>query len=50
MIYARGQSADYDFLGGAGQTRLGLGDVPPYFKRAENNERGADAWHGSGGR
>ena len=21
----------------------------PYFKRAEHNERGADAWHGSGG-
>ena len=21
----------------------------PYFKRAEHNERGADAWHGTGG-
>ena len=49
MIYARGQSADYDFWAAQGNPGWGWSDVLPYFKRAENNERGANAWHGSGG-
>ena len=49
MIYARGQSADYDFWAAQGNPGWGWSDVLPYFKRAENNERGADAWHGSSG-
>ncbi len=49
MIYARGQSADYDFWAAQGNPGWGWSDVLPYFKRAENNERGADAWHGTGG-
>ena len=49
MIYARGQPQDYDHWAAQGNPGWGWSDVLPYFKRAENNERGADAWHGSGG-
>ena len=50
MIYIRGNRADYDEwrdeLGCAG---WGFDELLPYFKRAEDNERGADEWHGAGG-
>ena len=49
MIYLRGQRADYDGWAAAGNPGWGWSDVLPYFKRSEHNERGADAWHGSGG-
>jgi choline dehydrogenase-like flavoprotein len=49
MIYIRGQRADYDHWAAAGNAGWGHDDVLPYFKRAEHNERGADAWHGTGG-
>ncbi len=49
MIYARGNRADYDHWAAEGNSGWGFDDVLPYFKRAENNERGADALHGSGG-
>lgn len=49
MIYARGHASDYDHWAGLGNAGWGWGDVLPYFKRAENNERGADEWHGAGG-
>jgi choline dehydrogenase-like flavoprotein len=49
MIYARGHRADYDGWAAEGNTGWGWDDVLPYFKRAEHNERGADAFHGSGG-
>ncbi len=49
MIYLRGQRADYDGWAAAGNPGWGWDDVLPYFKRSEHNERGADAWHGSGG-
>lgn len=49
MIYARGHRADYDAWAAAGNPGWGWDDVLPYFKRAEHNERGADAWHGTGG-
>lgn len=49
MIYARGHASDYDHWAGQGNAGWGWSDVLPYFKRAENNERGADAWHGTGG-
>jgi len=48
MIYLRGTAEDYD--GWAAENRgWGWSDVLPYFKRAEHNERGTDAYHGSGG-
>ena len=49
MIYMRGQPADYDRWASEGNAGWSFADVLPYFKRAENNERGADALHGSGG-
>lgn len=49
MIYARGQHADYDHWAAQGNPGWAWADVLPYFKRAEHNERGANAWHGSGG-
>lgn len=49
MVYTRGQHADYDHWAAQGNAGWGWDDVKPYFLRAENNERGADAWHGQGG-
>lgn len=49
MIYARGHAADYDGWAAAGNPGWSFADVLPYFKRAEHNERGADALHGQGG-
>jgi choline dehydrogenase len=49
LIYIRGLASDYDYwrqLGNAGWSHQ---DVLPYFKRAEHQERGADAFHGQGG-
>ncbi len=49
MIYLRGQREDYDDWAGEGNAGWSWSEVLPYFKRAEHNERGADAWHGTGG-
>ena len=49
MIYMRGQREDYDGWAAAGNPGWAWDDVLPWFKHAEHNERGADAWHGSGG-
>jgi choline dehydrogenase-like flavoprotein len=49
MIYARGHAADYDHWASLGNAGWSYQDVLPYFKRAENNERGGDDFHGSGG-
>jgi choline dehydrogenase len=46
MIYMRGNRADYD---GWGLEGWRFDDLLPYFKRAEDNERGADEYHGVGG-
>ena len=49
MIYMRGQARDYDAWAAAGNPGWSFDEVLPYFKRAEHNERGADALHGQGG-
>jgi choline dehydrogenase-like flavoprotein len=49
MIYTRGQPQDYDGWSALGCKGWGWADVLPYFKRSEDNARGADAWHGVGG-
>lgn len=49
MIYARGHRADYDAWAAAGNAGWSWDEVLPYFKRAEHNERGGDAFHGTGG-
>ena len=49
MIYIRGQREDYDHWAAEGNAGWSFDEVLPYFKRAEDNARGADAFHGSGG-
>ena len=49
MIYLRGQAEDYDAWAAEGNPGWAWAEVLPYFKRAEHNERGADAFHGTGG-
>ncbi|PHQ66962.1 MAG: glucose-methanol-choline oxidoreductase, partial [Sneathiella sp.] len=49
MLYVRGHKSDYDDWAALGNPGWGFDDVLPYFKRAENNERGADDLHGTGG-
>ena len=46
MIYIRGAAADYDGWGIPGWTYR---DLLPYFLRAEDNARGASAYHATGG-
>jgi choline dehydrogenase len=46
LVYIRGQPEDFDAWGIPG---WGFGDLLPYFKKSEDQARGADAWHGSGG-
>ena len=49
MIYIRGNRADYDEWAAMGAEGWGYDDVLPYFKRSEDNERGEDLFHGTGG-
>ena len=49
LLYVRGQSQDYDHWRQLGNVGWGWEDVLPLFKRAENNERGADEFHGNDG-
>lgn len=49
MLYIRGQQQDYDGWAEMGCHGWSWADVFPYFKEAECNERGADAWHGDAG-
>jgi choline dehydrogenase len=46
MIYIRGNRADYD---GWNVPGWAWDDLFPYFLKAEDNERGASEWHGTGG-
>ncbi len=49
LLYVRGQPQDYDRWRQMGNPGWGWDDVLPLFKRAENNERGADEFHGDDG-
>jgi choline dehydrogenase-like flavoprotein len=49
MCYVRGPREDYDRWAAEGNAGWGFDDLLPYFKKSEHNERGADAWHGTGG-
>ena len=49
LLYVRGQHEDYDRWRQHGNSRWGYDDVLPYFKKAENQQRGADDFHGVGG-
>jgi choline dehydrogenase len=50
MIYIRGSRYDYDtWRDEYGCSGWGYDDLMPYFRRAESNSRGADAYHGGTG-
>jgi choline dehydrogenase len=49
MIYLRGSPVDYDDWAASGCEGWSFAEVLPYFKRGEDNERGADEYHGVGG-
>jgi choline dehydrogenase len=49
MIYMRGQARDYDQWRQLGNAGWSWDDVLPYFKRSEDQARGADDMHGIGG-
>ena len=49
LLYVRGQHADYDRWRQLGNAGWSFEDVLPYFRRAEDQERGADELHGVGG-
>ena len=47
--YVRGKPSDYDGWAQAGCVGWDFQSVLPYFKRSENNQNGADEYHGVGG-
>jgi choline dehydrogenase len=49
LLYVRGQHEDYDRWRQHGNSGWGYDDVLPYFKKAEDQQRGADDFHGVGG-
>jgi len=49
LIYIRGQPRDYDHWRQLGNVGWAWDDVLPFFKRAEDQPRGADDLHGVGG-
>jgi len=48
LVYIRGQHEDFDDWARAGEG-WDYQSLLPYFIRAEDQARGADAWHGTGG-
>jgi choline dehydrogenase len=50
MAYVRGQPEDFDDWAEAGCTGWSYKDVLPYYMKSEDNENGASAFHGAGGR
>ncbi|MEW5422055.1 GMC family oxidoreductase [Amorphus sp. 3PC139-8] len=49
LLYVRGQPEDYDRWRQMGLEGWGWDEVLPLFKRSEDQERGADDYHGTGG-
>jgi choline dehydrogenase-like flavoprotein len=49
MVYIRGHRVDYDEWRDGGCPGWGYDDLLPYFKLAEDNERGPSEYHGVGG-
>ena len=49
LVYIRGQREDFDGWRQQGCTGWSYEDVLPYFRRAEDQMRGADDFHGTGG-
>ena len=49
MCYIRGHASDYDDWRDLGNPGWGFEDVLPYFRRAEDQQRGESEMHGAGG-
>jgi choline dehydrogenase len=49
LVYIRGQAEDYDAWARLGNKGWDYKSVLPYFLKLEDNERGADKFHGQGG-
>jgi choline dehydrogenase len=49
LLYVRGQREDYDRWAELGNPGWSYADVLPYFKKSEDQERGASEYHGVGG-
>jgi choline dehydrogenase-like flavoprotein len=50
QVFTRGHARDYDaWAGEEGCTGWSYREILPYFRRAEDNERFSNAWHGTGG-
>jgi len=49
LLYIRGQAQDFDHWRQLGNKGWGFDDVLRYFRKAEDQERGADDLHGAGG-
>lgn len=49
LLYVRGQHEDYDHWVELGNPGWSYADVLPYFKKSEDQERGASQYHGVGG-
>ncbi|RVT96159.1 choline dehydrogenase [Rhodovarius crocodyli] len=49
LVYLRGQVEDFNHWRQLGCVGWGFEDVLPFFRKAEDNERGADEIHGAGG-
>ena len=49
MVYIRGAPSDYDRWAQIGCTGWGWADVLPWFRAAEDSDRGESEWHGTGG-
>ncbi len=49
LVYMRGQKEDFDHWRQLGNPGWSYEDVLPYFKKSEDQVRGADAYHGVGG-
>jgi choline dehydrogenase len=49
LLYIRGQPADFDHWRQLGNSGWSFEDVLPYFRRAEDQQRGEDPLHGVGG-
>ncbi|WP_417227188.1 GMC family oxidoreductase [Amphritea sp.] len=49
LLYVRGQREDYDNWAALGNQGWSYDEVLPYFKKSENQERGANQYHGVDG-